>query len=461
MAEPSPAEAGESTEQRPAEGCRTVHVTVTTRYPALFSIRYRDQLELYEKFKRKLKKLGIPRDQLYWMDYKGDRQWVDGFDDFAFCAHAMSDVYCFPHVTLYAAALREELETSGGRHPKQRKSRRRSPNILQQIRVSAAVLAVVAMVTGVMVLPPFFSFRKLLLYRSHSDPISDIHLRPSTMSQQSVHAEESTELPSSEPAKVTVEQPTAGDENSLAVKVHLHTPTTFTISYNDNNELYWKFEEKLRKLGLARDKVRLIYSETGQRLPIRNIYDMDLISSVGPTIQLYAPAPAENEIQKEGKRSRSPDGLHVAKFTLRQHSIPQFAVTYKNKDELYRGFIESLEKLQISPDTLYYIREDVDELAQVKDADELMAFARGQSFVSLYSRSEAEYEISFERMHTPAVPPPHMGILHRIPQHEPEVEGRLTDVQRKLADIIAITSGTVYRRYNFAQECYLGHFSRI
>lgn len=244
------------------------------------------------------------------------------------------------------------------------------------------------------------------------------------MSQQSVHAEESTELPSSEPAKVTVEQPTAGDENSLAVKVHLHTPTTFTISYNDNNELYWKFEEKLRKLGLARDKVRLIYSETGQRLPIRNIYDMDLISSVGPTIQLYAPAPAENEIQKEGKRSRSPDGLHVAKFTLRQHSIPQFAVTYKNKDELYRGFIESLEKLQISPDTLYYIREDVDELAQVKDADELMAFARGQSFVSLYSRSEAEYEISFERMHTPAVPPPHMVRRRRLrsppkfsPQH--------------------------------------------
>lgn len=33
-----------------------------------------------------------------------------------------------------------------------------------------------------------------------------------------------------------------------------------------------------------------------------------------------------------------------------------------------------------------------------------------------------------------------LGILHRIPQHEPEVEGRLTDVQRKLADIIAITS---------------------
>lgn len=133
MAEPSPAEAGESTEQRPAEGCRTVHVTVTTRYPALFSIRYRDQLELYEKFKRKLKKLGIPRDQLYWMDYKGDRQWVDGFDDFAFCAHAMSDVYCFPHVTLYAAALREELETSGGRHPKQRKSRRRSPSPISSV----------------------------------------------------------------------------------------------------------------------------------------------------------------------------------------------------------------------------------------------------------------------------------------------------------------------------------------
>lgn len=209
------------------------------------------------------------------------------------------------------------------------------------------------------------------------------------------------------------EQPAVDGEKSASFTVYRKDPIFFAIRYvaNDDTELYRKFEEKIRELRLPRDKV-FGEDKFGDRLLIRNVYDMSYLATKNSSIPLYVidtdrdvnddEASAEQH-QRATKSSERSEGREFISFILRRRYSPRFEITYKDKDDLFRQFVDKLKALNLDKEELFFVCDN--KVVPITNANALHSTTQYTNVVTLHNKEGAANNSCWESEYTPSHPP--------------------------------------------------------
>nr|CDJ96649.1 unnamed protein product [Haemonchus contortus] len=124
----------------------------------------------------------------------------------------------------------------------------------------------------------------------------------------------------------------------------------FTITFKSKEELFQKYSQKLKELGILLDSLYRLDSEELKVEPVRNADDVFSLCEQTFWAYLYKGMIQDNSSQ-----------LKTTKFKIRLYKRLHFVISYKDKHDLFKQFKERLREHGLSPSNIYLVEHDVDE----------------------------------------------------------------------------------------------------
>uniref|UniRef100_A0A7I4XZ25 Ubiquitinyl hydrolase 1 n=1 Tax=Haemonchus contortus TaxID=6289 RepID=A0A7I4XZ25_HAECO len=149
----------------------------------------------------------------------------------------------------------------------------------------------------------------------------------------------------------------------------------FTITFKSKEELFQKYSQKLKELGIPLDSLYRLDSEELKVEPVRNADDVFSLCEQTFWAYLY-----KTMIQDDSSQ------MKTTTFKIQLYERPHFYISYKDKHDLFKQFKRKLREHGLSPSNIYLVEYNVCEPIQMNNADALMDAAA--TSMQMFNRDE-------------------------------------------------------------------------